>query len=39
MLPFTLQEQRRFYMRANGEVYRVSDAVPKDWKPEKMTKK
>ncbi|HEB52721.1 MAG TPA: hypothetical protein ENI87_05655 [bacterium] len=30
--PFTLAEQRRFYVR-DGEVFRVSDRVPAGWTP------
>ena len=34
--PFTLQEQRRFYMR-DGKIYDVSDQVPDNWQAPDVT--
>jgi hypothetical protein len=37
--PFTLEEQRRFYLRPSGELYTVSDDVPSGWAPQPVKQK
>ncbi|MEC8650965.1 MAG: hypothetical protein VXY92_00260 [Planctomycetota bacterium] len=37
--PFTLEEQRRFYVRPSGELYTVSDDVPDGWQPKPVKQK